>query len=266
MRKLTIVLGVLGVSLLNAQYTGNVGVNTDAPTNTLHVKSNADPLRLEGLQNVTENKGILVVDKDGVVKKIGGQDTFTPSFETKYPSGEPKISGSSMANNKFTPINFSSSNVKVGTETNGQFVVEEDGWYHLDGNIRFEVLQSTPNHPISFNGKFMQMMAIYRVKDPVTNASYRVGYTEKSIFRGAHIPDAPAPVGMTEVGVNKLQVGVYHLTPTGTVYLKKGQIVSLEYFTYGGVGVITTSDNGVEAPDRAWIDTPRSYSRIYRIL
>ncbi|WP_390450614.1 hypothetical protein [Chryseobacterium sp. Alg-005] len=54
--------------LLFAQ-TGNVGINTTNPTNTLHIVSGADPLRLEGLQPGNSGNNILTVDGNGVVKQ-----------------------------------------------------------------------------------------------------------------------------------------------------------------------------------------------------
>lgn len=53
--------------------TKNVGIDTNTPTNKLHVKANENPLRLEGL---TEGTGTtLVVDVNGVVKKGTGDSS-----------------------------------------------------------------------------------------------------------------------------------------------------------------------------------------------
>lgn len=243
-------LSIIGFA--NAQ---NVGINTESPTNTLHIKSTANPLRMEGLQAPAETDaiGILVANADGVVKRLN-KSTFTPVFETTYGVKTDSISGKNMANNAFTKINFTS--IKTGTlNSSGEYVVPEDGWYHLDGNVRFEVEKSTETHKITFDGRFMQMMVIYRVKNPSTAISYRASYIEKSIYRGSYIPTSD------DTGLM-----IHQFTPTGTVFLRKGELVSLEYFTYGGIGVITNSDSGTSNPNKAKINMSTSYSRIYRIL
>lgn len=56
------------------QYTyaqiGNVGINTDTPTNKLHIKGNAitDPLRVENLLPAQNTAGTLVADASGVIR------------------------------------------------------------------------------------------------------------------------------------------------------------------------------------------------------
>lgn len=210
---------------------------------------------MEGLQVPAETDaiGILVANADGVVKRLN-KSTFTPVFETTYGVKTDSISGKNMANNAFTKINFTS--IKTGTlNSSGEYVVPEDGWYHLDGNVRFEVKKSTAEHKITFDGSFMQMMAMYRVKNSSTGNSYRVGHVEKSIYRGSYIPTG-GDTGLM----------IHQFTPTGTVFLRKGELVSLEYFTYGGIGVITNSDSGASKPEIAKINMSSSYSRIYRIL
>lgn len=49
--------------------TGNVGINTTNPTNTLHVHSTSDPIRLDGLQTGAATNNLLTVDANGVVKQ-----------------------------------------------------------------------------------------------------------------------------------------------------------------------------------------------------
>lgn len=48
---------------------GNVGINTDSPTNALHVVSTANPLRLQGLQTGATTDNLLTVDATGVVRQ-----------------------------------------------------------------------------------------------------------------------------------------------------------------------------------------------------
>ncbi|GAA5097889.1 hypothetical protein GCM10023210_33390 [Chryseobacterium ginsengisoli] len=50
--------------------TGNVGINTPNPTNTLHIKGNgtSDPLRIENLLFAQNTAGTLVADSNGVTR------------------------------------------------------------------------------------------------------------------------------------------------------------------------------------------------------
>lgn len=51
---------------------GKMGIGTDAPTNSLHIKSSSDPLKLEGLSNGDQSQNsILSIDNTGIVKNIG---------------------------------------------------------------------------------------------------------------------------------------------------------------------------------------------------
>lgn len=59
----------------NEYYTGKVGINTEKPTNTLHILSEKNPLRMEGLQSSSTTNDIsLVADANGVIyKKLNEQ-------------------------------------------------------------------------------------------------------------------------------------------------------------------------------------------------
>lgn len=59
----------LFISYFSFAQTGNVGINTSTPTNTLHIKSASNPLRMEGLQAGNTANNILTVDATGVVKQ-----------------------------------------------------------------------------------------------------------------------------------------------------------------------------------------------------
>ena len=52
---------------LNSYFAGNVGIGTNAPTNRLHVVAASNPLRLEGLQPLSNATTILAIDANGVV-------------------------------------------------------------------------------------------------------------------------------------------------------------------------------------------------------
>ncbi|MCX8051288.1 MAG: hypothetical protein N3B17_05265, partial [Chlorobi bacterium] len=49
--------------------SGNVGIGTTTPTNTLHVNASADPVRFEGIQTDATPTQVLTVAANGVVKK-----------------------------------------------------------------------------------------------------------------------------------------------------------------------------------------------------
>eukprot|EP01136_Pigoraptor_vietnamica_P036363 Opistho-1_new@102836 len=49
---------------------GSIGINVSAPTNTLHVKATANPLRLEGLQTGSNTDKVVVADVNGVLKSV----------------------------------------------------------------------------------------------------------------------------------------------------------------------------------------------------
>ncbi len=55
----------------------NIGIGTDTPTNTLHIISVANPLRLQGLQPGSETDSIVTVDDSGIIRKRSGAFTVT---------------------------------------------------------------------------------------------------------------------------------------------------------------------------------------------
>lgn len=56
-------------------YAQNTGIGTDIPTNTLHIVSVSNPLRLEGLLAGDAADSILTIDATGVVRKRSGAST-----------------------------------------------------------------------------------------------------------------------------------------------------------------------------------------------
>lgn len=94
--------GVSGArkELMRLNSTG-LGIGTTAPTATLHVKSAADPLRLEGLVETTDPTNIaLVIGTDGVVKKSLFPQTYA------VPSIAPGASYSLTLNANITVATF----------------------------------------------------------------------------------------------------------------------------------------------------------------
>jgi hypothetical protein len=74
-RRILIVLVVFSASLLLSDLKAQVGIGTELPTNTLHVKPldpNEDPLRVENLNNFMQgDSALLVVDPaTGVVRYL----------------------------------------------------------------------------------------------------------------------------------------------------------------------------------------------------
>lgn len=55
-----------------ASPAGNIGINTPAPSNSLHVKAAANPIRLEGLQAGATTDNIVSADATGVLKILKG--------------------------------------------------------------------------------------------------------------------------------------------------------------------------------------------------
>jgi hypothetical protein len=74
---------IYGVNMYNTS-TGMIGIGVQAPTNTLHVYADKDPLKIEGLQQGASTDNILTVDATGVVKKASStmsqQWFYLPSF------------------------------------------------------------------------------------------------------------------------------------------------------------------------------------------
>ncbi|SDE18800.1 hypothetical protein [Riemerella columbipharyngis] len=76
------ILPLVVISSFMFSQTGNVGINTDTPTNALHVKAPQDPLKLEGLQTLANpDRSYNLV---AVVKKSSTSRTVTRGVEVPY--------------------------------------------------------------------------------------------------------------------------------------------------------------------------------------
>lgn len=254
---------LMGSIALSQQYIGNVGINTEQPTNTLHVKSNADPLRIEGLQTSKEGSSLLVTTPEGVVKKVGGK-TLQEVFAIPIDSGADEITGTTMGEKNNTYVNILFNNPKVAfTDTlngydasTGEYTVQEEGFYYLDGVIRLIIDGRSEGHIISPDGRAIRMNVGFKVKS--NNKEYLVGDDDKVITRGLYIPDS------TEKSINN--VSIYIFKPNGSVWLRKGDVVTIRYNTYGGIDPITDSDDGDKNPDKAFLYLTRSFYSIYKVL
>ncbi len=91
--------------------TGRVGIGmsgNNQPTNKLHIISNPDPLRIEGLVNDATIQDILVIDASGVVHKNNAQSLIVNDFDWEV-TGNDVVTGLGGS--------YPSGNVGIGTST-----------------------------------------------------------------------------------------------------------------------------------------------------
>ena len=108
---------------------GRVGIGTTAPTNTLHVKATADPVKLEGLQADATAPNIVVADAAGVLKTIDKASISSNIYNTNGSLTSPRtvtqgantLAFTSTATNGFsvagTTISVDGANNRVGMGT-----------------------------------------------------------------------------------------------------------------------------------------------------
>lgn len=269
----------------NAQYTGKVGINTEKPQNTLHVHSDIDPLRLDGLQNTTmTGNSFLVAGTDGVVKKLdasslkllvevrGGANWTASGLADRAPADK-------IVTNNPTPETAKSilalSDVKTNEgnaydTTTGLFTAPEDGLYEFlavttwDINMACTIPTSSTaytgpakgcvgkEHPIAFNGQVAKVRAYLDYKSVAyPSANIRISYVDVPFFRGARTQDQGL---MT-----------YFLPNSATLWMKKGDTISLMYHYFGGFDVLTKADPFVPQtqPDGTAVDGAQDISRVY---
>ena len=89
--QMNIMNSLYGLNLGDA--TRKIGINTIAPTNTLHVAATADPLRLEGLQAGAGNDKIVVADASGVLKNLMAKDLDFSGLPTYDNDGDAGAGG-----------------------------------------------------------------------------------------------------------------------------------------------------------------------------
>ena len=76
---------------------GRMGVGTINPSNLLHVKSNNDPVRFEGLSTGTIHDSLLIVNDSGIVRKIS-KNAFFAASEPWYDAATNKGALSNTSN------------------------------------------------------------------------------------------------------------------------------------------------------------------------
>lgn len=151
----------LAQSTTETNYEGKVGINTDKPTNTLHILSEKNPLRMEGLQSSsTTNDTSLVVDANGVVYKRLNYN-FVGYLRNNYQADTPYDRNSTPNINGIYTINDFEILINDGpvvngvvqpifNSTNGNFTAPVDGvyrvkitlsmgYYPTDGNLNYVV-------------------------------------------------------------------------------------------------------------------------------
>lgn len=288
-------MGILSISVANAQSQA-VGINTDNPQNTLHVHSDIDPLRLDGLQTAQmTGNSFLVSDANGVVKKIdnstlkllvearGGENWLASGLSERTPTDKIIINNPTPDNAKsILALSSVTTNVdNVYNSTTGVFTAPEDGLYEFIAVTTWEINMQctipatssffkpnqdcpTPTHPIEFNGQAAKVRAYLSYKSVDHSTPMRISYLDVPFFRGARLQDQ----GLTS----------YYLPNTVTLWMKKGDTMSLMYHFFGGFDVLTKADpfypqtnngattEGARALERIYINGNRTYLKVYKAL
>ncbi len=79
--------------------TGNIGLGTNNPSTKLHIKSSSDPVRIDGMQNSTDNDSVLTINDSNIIYKTAISDL---------------VSCDSTGNIWYVSINGDNSNCKKG--------------------------------------------------------------------------------------------------------------------------------------------------------
>jgi hypothetical protein len=89
---------------------GNIGIGVTAPSNKLHVKDTANPLRLEGVQTGNSSTDrVLAIDTNGVVKDIGTLGVLsipTPALFQLQTSQSDFLNGLVAGSSSLVPMNL----------------------------------------------------------------------------------------------------------------------------------------------------------------
>lgn len=177
MNKKIILTASLFAGLINVTAQNNIGMGTANPTNKLHVVSNADPLRLEGLNNIGNNVTYsqLVSDTNGVIK-LAPTDA---SVKVMYVSATESQALNAANYNNSVPqrVTFATSNIKLSSggaivllDATDEFQIQEAGFYRIDAflGIGYTSNATTGNgfHGVNF--------VIYKNGTPLSGGRFNI--------------------------------------------------------------------------------------------
>jgi hypothetical protein len=126
---------------------GNIGIGVTAPSNKLHVKDTADPLRLEGVQTGNSSTDrVLAIDTNGVVKDIGtlsGGISSVPTVSTALsflPSGNTTTFlgadlGANIRQVLYDNIRLQNNSIGTFDSTTKEFTANKTGYYNFQINL-----------------------------------------------------------------------------------------------------------------------------------
>ncbi|WP_282628876.1 beta strand repeat-containing protein [Empedobacter sedimenti] len=134
---------VLGRPPLSGAAQDNVGIGIIAPTNALHVKTTADPVKFEGLQPDATAPNVVVVDGTGVLKTVAKSSLGGGSgVSTNLYTADGTLAGTrvvTQGTNTLSFINSSSSptgnKVGIGTTTPSEAL-------EVTGNVRINTINA----------------------------------------------------------------------------------------------------------------------------
>lgn len=128
----------LGTEKARIQPDGKIGIGEITPTNTLHVKASADPVKFEGLQTSSNNSDkVLVADANGVLKTTSLFIPFTSLIGTKV--NQDSTSGTAST---FKAIIMENNPVIAGMSynaTTGVYTVTSPGYYQISALVSANV-------------------------------------------------------------------------------------------------------------------------------
>jgi hypothetical protein len=149
--------------------TNNVGIGTTIPTNTLHIKANTDPVKIEGLAgSINNNDAPIVVTSDGTLKKgafptinivpndvgtviaINGKlevaQEITVLMDADFNFAA--TSGNTIPIGNFKKIIIDNKNKYTANTTTNNFTVEASGTYQLTMNVLLHLNGSGEYFPV----------------------------------------------------------------------------------------------------------------------
>lgn len=128
----------LGTEKARITGDGKMGIGETIPTNTLHVKATADPVKFEGLQTSSNSSDkVLVVDTNGVIKTTSVFVPFTSLIGIKV--NQDATAGTAST---FKTIVMENNPVIAGmtyNSTTGVYTVNSPGYYQISASVSANV-------------------------------------------------------------------------------------------------------------------------------